>query len=75
MSLLCNPATGVSKAAAIVEWGAAAAGFRVPFIRYRGITFNRVGTAADKVTIKAWTPSFDLAGTARAGLVDAGAYA
>lgn len=45
--VIIEPATGVSKAAAIVEWGAATAGFRVPFVRFRGVTINRVGTAGN----------------------------
>lgn len=43
--VIIEPAPGVSKAAAIVEWGAAAAAFRIPFVRYRGLTVNRVGSA------------------------------
>lgn len=38
-----EPAPGVPQSAAIVEWGAANVGFRVPFVRHKGTTFNRVG--------------------------------
>jgi hypothetical protein len=42
-----RPATGVSRADAIVEWGSASGAIRAPFLTFENVTIERVGTSAN----------------------------
>ena len=42
-----EPAPGVSRADAIVEWGSANVTIRAPYVRFKGVTIDRVGTVGN----------------------------